>query len=523
MSENTNRFLAGLKTEDALNSRAITENGAIGYGKTKKRLVDFFFQIGSMRNWDEGRISTAFAEAYAEDPQRAIETMFLARDCRGGQGEKRVFEICFDWLVRNYPGDANDVLHLIPEYGSWKTFFALTDSFRKNETVEKEAQIIYLRQFNNDIQNCLHDKSISLMGKWCPSENTSSRKTRQLAAYWRNVTTFNSKKYRQTLSVLRKKIQIVERDMAANNWSEINYNAVPAKAGMIYREAFKKHDPERRQAWLDSLKKNDGTAKINTAGLTVADMVRHYLQNYSGWGRFSFTEEDPTIEAAWRDLVAKHQLPENAPDMLPVIDGSGSMFSGIANSNIQPIHVSIGLGLFLANINRGAFKGKAIEYGSFPQFFEVPTEASLLEQIKIAIRHNDCGSTNVEAVMTLVLQTAVRNHLDQKEIPQLIVFSDMEFNMAMCEFDNEKALFDVISDKFNAAGYLLPKMYFWNICNRSGAIPMIENENGVGLLSGFSQAIMDMVLSQKLDPYQILLDKLNSKRYDPVRQALGIK
>lgn len=517
----SNRFINGIKNADAETSVSVTENGALGFSKTNSRLVDFFFHIGSMRSWDKSKIASDFAEAYAENPQRAIETMFLARDCRGGMGEKNVFNVCFDWLVRNYPGDAKDVLHLIPEYGSWKTFFDLTDSFQKNADILNEAKDVFKKQLAKDMSDSINFGKCSLLAKWCPSENTSSKETRKLANYWRNVLGLSGKEYRKMLSGFRRQIKIVETSMSANKWSEIDYNAVPAKAGLLYKDAFLKHDELRRKEWLSALSQNNGSAKINTSGLTAADLVKKYMESTMTSFGFNFDSmvEDPVIEAAWKDLIAKNQLPENCPDMIPVMDGSGSMYWD-GNNAMKAIYVSIGLGLFLANINRGAFKGKAIEFGRKPHFFEVPTGASLFEQIKIAMKYDDCGNTNIRAVMELVLKTAVDNNLGQNEIPQLICFSDMEFDEAFVHSDEK--LFKIINDEYNAAGYLLPKMFFWNIDSRSNTIPLIENEMGVGLLSGYSQSIMDMVLSRKLNPYSILIEKLNSPRYDLVRKALGI-
>lgn len=519
----TNKFAQALKNEDSRESVSITENGARGYAKTSSRLVDFFFKVGSMRNMDDGEVSTHFAEAYAENPKRALELMFFVRDVRGGMGEKRTFKICFDWLVKNYPGDACDLVKLIPEYGSWKTFFELTDSFCKNKNVEDVAKQIFLCQWDLDFSALSNGKrNVSLLGKWAPSENASSRDSKRLANYWRNVLKMDSKHYRKALSAFRNKIKIVEAQMTAGKWSEINYNTVPARAGMLYKNAFLKHDEARRREWLDALKKGDDPqVKINTTGLTIPEMVAHYMGT-RGWSSSVAIEDDPTIEAAWRDLVAKNQIPEGSPSLLPIVDGSGSMFATISrDSNVQAIHVSIGLGLFLANINTKAWKGMVMEYGSNPSFYQVPTGASLREQIKIALQHDDCGSTNVQAVYDLILKTVQNNGLTQADIPELITFSDMEFNQAMTNFTDGGKLFEEIAFKWNMFGFKLPKQTFWNINSRTGTVPMTENDLGVILLSGYSQAILGMVLSRKLDPLAALLEKLDSKRYDPVRKALA--
>lgn len=89
----TNKFLTSLEKADSEESVSVTENGALGYARSGHSLTDFFFKVGSMRKWDAEKIKTAFSEVYAEDKQRALELMFFVRDCRGGQGEKRVFNV----------------------------------------------------------------------------------------------------------------------------------------------------------------------------------------------------------------------------------------------------------------------------------------------------------------------------------------------------------------------------------------------------------------------------------------------
>ena len=514
-----NKFADALKEIDSEESVSITENGAYGYKNTSSRLVDFFFQMGSARILPASNIIGSFGEAYAEDPARAAELLFLLRDCRGGLGEKRAFETCFDWLVRRQPDVAVKLLPLIPEYGSWKTFFSLTDTFSKSKVVEDAARLMFKDAMMGSMATYGETGKVSsLVAKWAPSGNTSSKDTRRLAEYWRKVLGMSPREYRKCLSKLRSGLRVVEGDMSANRWSEIDYNSVPAKAGLLYRNAFEKHDPDRRRKWLCDLESGVAGAKINTAGLTVAEMVSKYLHGL---------EEDPTIEAAWRDLVAKGQLGETDIPVLPVVDGSGSMYS-VHTGSIRPIDVSIGLGLYLANINTAAWKGMLIEYGTRPSFFKVPVEASLHDQVCIAVMHNDCGSTNVEAVFDLILRTAVRNGFSQKDIPEVVCFSDMEFNQVMIPFEygtgrnvDEVKLFDHIAKKWGKAGYTLPRLTFWNIDSRTGTIPLTVNRSGVALLAGYSQAIMDMVMSRKLDPLSVLLERLDGKRYDAVRKALA--
>ena len=83
-----------------------------------------------------------------------------------------------------------------------------------------------------------------------------------------------------------------------------------------------------------------------------------------------------------------------------------------------------------------------------------------------------------------------------------------------------KALFTEIRRNFKSKGYKLPRLVFWNLNSRTRTIPVKENELGVALVSGFSPAIAQMVLSGKFDPFECLKDQLNGPRYDAVGKAL---
>ena len=49
---------------------------------------------------------------------------------------------------------------------------------------------------------------------------------------------------------------------------------------------------------------------------------------------------------------------------------------------------------------------------------------------------------------------------------------------------------------------------------------MQTNENGVALVSGFSPAIAKMVFSAKTDPYEVLLETLDSERYAVIKDLV---
>lgn len=172
---------------------------------------------------------------------------------------------------------------------------------------------------------------------------------------------------------------------------------------------------------------------------------------------------------------------------------------------------------FLAQLEKGETK---INAGTlFPHDLPASSKISTLG-------HSEISNTNIEAVFDLILSTAIRNNMSQKDIPaNILIVSDMEFDGAVCcngsTFGGVNAnLFKVIETKYRNAGYKLPRLVFWNVNSRTNTIPVRENEMGVALVSGFSVNICKMVMSGKTDPFECLLETLNSERYKPVEIAL---
>ena len=160
---------------------------------------------------------------------------------------------------------------------------------------------------------------------------------------------------------------------------------------------------------------------------------------------------------------------------------------------------------------------------------------NLREKLAIARQYNEVANTNIEAVFDLILSTAVNNRMSQDDIPaNILIVSDMEFDA--CATSGKPStrsswytgsrvrptdtLFETIANKYAAHGYKLPRLVFWNVNSRTGTIPVQQNDLGVALVSGFSVNIVKMVMSNKTDPYECLLETLNSERYQAVEDAV---
>lgn len=477
------------------NSVQLTENGAVGYVTTGKNIVDMFFKISSYRNMPESAIKADFAKVYAENPNLAVKFAFYVGDIREGLGERRAFKAMIEWLsaVENF----DKLIKYIPEYNRFDSMFVLRGTALENQMVKAIKQ-----QLVSD-KNAEHP---SLLAKWMPSINTSSPKTKELGRWFASQLEMTERQYRKTLSGIRQKLELVESKMCANEWNSVNYEHVPSKANLIYKDAFLKHDETRRREFLEKVLK--GEAKINSGVNFPHDVVHKY-------GRCPMRKDD-AIEALWANL--KNTLNDASSNIMVVRDGSGSMTSTISGTSVSALEVATALAVYFSERQTGEFKNKFITFSSRPEFVDLSNCKTLQEKLRACHPYDECSNTDIEATFDLVLKTAVQNNLKQEEIPTLLIVSDMEFDYATTMSWNAHesefvTLFKTIETKFKAHGYELPKLIFWNVMSRTGTIPMKENAAGVGLVSGFSTNVINAVLSNELDPYQAIVKILDSERY----------
>jgi len=103
----------------------LTENGGVAVKSTFNAVLDMFALCGAYRSRSDEDCILMFKNAFEEDADLALKCLFYLRDCRGGQGERRFFQVCFKWLANNYPDVARKNLELIPEYGRYDDIYCL--------------------------------------------------------------------------------------------------------------------------------------------------------------------------------------------------------------------------------------------------------------------------------------------------------------------------------------------------------------------------------------------------------------
>ena len=243
-----------------------TENDAITPVTTTNPSLDLFSKISACRNNIE-LATELFRKALAADEVTAFEILFHARHCRGGSGERAVFRALFKEATVHHSAAVKAVIPFVGEFGRYDDLLCLEDT-----SVWSDVLLLIKTQLDADLAAIENGSQVSLLGKWLPSVNASSKVTKRLA---RKICTYlgmDERTYRKTLVRLRNEIKIVEHEMCAREWSSIDYERVPSKAATMYRKAFRKQDAERYQAYLDAVEKGD--AKINAGTLFPYELVK---------------------------------------------------------------------------------------------------------------------------------------------------------------------------------------------------------------------------------------------------------
>lgn len=443
-----------------------TLNGAKAKTTTGSACLDLFASVGAMRGQD---IMPAFLKAYYENEDHALRIALWSRDIRGGAGERTHFRNIIHNLAITHYQQARKLAKRIPDLGRWDDLLYFFDT-----PVWIDAL--------NIIEQGIKDGH-GLCAKWMPRKGIIAESIRKHL----NLT---PKQYRKTLVGLTK---VVEQQMCANKWKEINYEHVPSKASQIYSKAFKRHDPTGYSLFKNKL--ITGEAKVNAGAVYPHEVM-------------VFLGKDKTVaNAQW------NALPDFVPDnlsFLPIIDCSGSMGTfgwGTANT---PINVAIGLGLYLSERNKSVFKNSFITFSNNPKMQTV--NGSLSDRAHQMAKAEWGMSTDLQKVFEVLLTTAKKHNVKQEDMPNyLLIVSDMQFNACVKSNNNIKE----IKRKYKEYGYTAPTLVFWNV-NHHGNFQVNQDQENIILVSGFSPSIMKSILTgntEDFTPYNQMIKTIMDDRY----------
>ena len=493
-------MLNAIKTES---NKTYTENGAVTNVSTYSDCLDLFATVGALRKASEQEILDRFIRAYTEDPDKAMKIIFFARDIRGGLGERRVFRTVMTYLAAQEPASVKKNIEYFGEYGRYDDQLSLMGTPCENDMLAYIA-----KQFAEDMEALAAGKSVSLLAKWLPSVNASNADTVVMAKKIARSMKMTDRDYRKAVVELRAKIRIIENNLREKDYT-FDYSKQPSKAMFKYRAAFMRNDGERYGAFINKVSK--GEAKLNAKTVMPYELVDPFLTGgwYSGrtFMRDISDEEKNVLNATWESM------PDFGGDQnaIAVVDTSGSMY---CSSNPRPASVALSLGLYFAERNKGLFHNHFIEFSHNAKLIELKGE-TFADRLRYIASFNEIADTNIEAVFDLVLRAAVKNCIPQDEMPAtLYIISDMEFNSCvrnagLTNFENAKM-------NYEAHGYKLPNVVFWNVQSRNRQQPVTMNEQGVALVSGCTPKLFSMVASGNIDPYSFMMEVVGSERYEKI-------
>lgn len=498
----SNVFMNGLK--NATNF-GYTENGAVKHNTTTSDLLDMFAMGGAYRSRSDEDVILLFKNALAEDEVYALKCLFYLRDVRGGQGERRFFRVCMKWLATEHPEAARRNMNFISEYGRWDDLYCFIDT-----PLEEDALLVIKEQLGKDLVSVqVPNIAVSLLGKWLKSCNASSKETKRLGNITRKYLGMTQKQYRKTLAVLRSRINIVEKLMSENRWDEIEFDKIPSKAGLIYKNAFARRDVIK--AKYEAFAKDTST-KVNAGTLYPYEVVEKTIRRVDWCGKYHGSDTDRAMLNKYWDNLTDY-FNEQPFNGIAVVDTSGSMCG-------TPINVAISLGMYCAEKANGPFADHYISFASRPQLIKVEG-TDFVDKVARIYGTNLVDNTNIEAVFDLLLNTAIKNNCSQEDLPQnVIVISDMEFDYARgCYSGTSSAerltLMEKIAEKWAQHGYKLPHMIYWNVNARSNNIAQLGN-GPISFVSGMSPSIFQTILSGKSGK-DLMYEALDAERYNAIK------
>lgn len=521
--------LQAIKTQ--LNT-ARTENGDLAYKSTGSACLDLFSLCGGMRN-NLSDLDKLFAKAYAENPVVAIKILFYMRNIRGGLGERNSFRVLLKELAQYYPEMAKQIVYAVPEYGRWDDLLVLLETPAKDDAIA-----LIKSQIEKDKKAMEEGKTVSLLGKWLPSINTSSKESVAKAKIVMASLGMKAVEYRKLCSALRKEIKILEDNLRRKDYT-FDYSKQPSQAMHRYKKAFMRNDEERYKAFLQKVVEQaqklaqgeeipeEEKVKLNAKTLYPYQIVAPFMNAWGG-SRCLPDEEALPLEASWKSL----DRGAFGSRTIVVRDGSGSMYRP---GESAAINIATSLALLFAEQLGGAYKNSFITFSSKPELIQVPETADTLEKkLNFISKYDDCSNTDIGKVYKLILDVAKSGNVPKEEmIERVLIISDMEFDSAVTISDtaeNERvkslsaasldrsyarsskdSTFEFYKKAFEEAGYELPEIVFWNVEARDTHLPVTQNEKGVKLVSGASANIFSDVVSGDLKvvtPYEFMLQML---------------
>lgn len=475
---------------------------------------------GLRRGVPQERVDALVDAALGETPgpDRVADVVVLAmhaRWCRGGKGERDAGLRALASLHRHYPDTVRAVLPLLSTFGTWKDLLQLGSYV---PCLQDDVCDVYARQLLADDAGVSRPRgfwarllawwhalwrrtphSVSLAGKYMPAQHGHFDKAWGAARSIRLKLEVQSReawppsRYRRLKAFLCARLDLIEGKLCQHRRDAIEFDKVPSRSMARYAATLlntAKHADSARmacaarfEAWLENPR-----ARLHGKGCFPDELVHTVLRHMH---MRVAPAEVLVANAQWRglraDLARQLRAAGEPPAVACMVDVSGSMTG-------KPIEVSISMGLLVADLTQGVYRGRVMTFDTDVQWHDVDTRAPLHEQVRALAMAPWGGSTDFRRAMSLLL------HETRKGVPvpdRLLVVSDMHFNEASGQAaPHWPLLWAEISVAFAVLQSRPPEIYFWNVAASENGVDETADIPGVVLLNGFSQAFVKFVLSR---------------------------
>jgi hypothetical protein len=192
---------------------------------------------------------------------------------------------------------------------------------------------------------------------------------------------------------------------------------------------------------------------------------------------------------------------------IPMIDVSGSMCGKGSGSNVEPIQVAVALGIMTSELATPPFNNLAISFTETPRVFKFGEDQHPDEKRNLIFRDQMGYSTQFGKAIDLILDLCVKNNVPSSDIPNLLVFTDGQFNdmNSQAQYQNYykkenekiswKTCHEELIHKWANAGYdRVPTIIYWNLRANTSGFQTSADLPGVQLLQGYSPSLLKFVL-----------------------------
>lgn len=357
---------------------------------------------------------------------------------------------------------------------------------------------------------------------------------RKFPAFW-------YQKYRKGNTLLNQKLNVPEIAMCANRYADIKFEHVASCAMAKYRKAFMneqlkivpkpfeeatgnrfpdKVDRVNARNNLKTILQSGASEKLKASVLEPHNIIEKLVSPTLS------SMDKQLLIALWEAKkidVKKHlaevmeQLKAEGVDLgdlprpgklIPMADVSGSMmgnynsYYGGKATDPSPLMIAVALSIMTSELHEidSPFRDMLISFTDIPQNFKFRPEQDLLERYQ-EITKRVGYNTNFRLAIEELLKLCIKNSVKEEDIPDLIVFTDGQFN-AWGSYNSNSlpnqgwtTHFQQLSKLWAKAGYTkIPRIIFWNLRGDTPGVQTDALHPGVQMLQGFSPNLLKFVL-----------------------------